>query len=126
MAMAELITVDGIQYYFDPGQIAAISDRDPSTGNATTCVFGLSPSGYLRVAESVQELMSRVKLASKFGKLTRADGASIWVNASLVNSIRSRAASDRKDVNSVVFSPSGPFFLKDIPANVSKALRICD
>jgi hypothetical protein len=122
--MADLITADGIQYYFDPGQIAAISDHDPSTGDVTTCVFGLSPRGYLRVEESVREFMSRVKLADKFGQLTLADGASIWVNASLVSSIRSRAASDENDVNSVVFVPSGPFFLKDIPSNVSKVLRI--
>jgi len=85
-------------------------------------VFGLSPRGYLRVEENIEEFMRRVKLAGKLGQLTLADGASIWVNASLVSSIRARAATDKNDVNSVVFVPSGPFFLKDTPSDVSRIL----
>jgi hypothetical protein len=58
----DLVTVDGIQYYFASGQIAAISDRGLSTRDITTCVFGLTPSGYLQFKENVQDFMSHLKL----------------------------------------------------------------
>jgi len=122
--MATLTTADGIQYYFDPNGIVAISDRDPSTATAVTCVYGLSASGYLRIGEGAQQFMTRLNIAAKFAQLTRADGASIWVNGSAVTSIRSRVATDQSGVNAVIFAGSTPYMIKELPAAVAAALHI--
>ena len=97
--MAMLTTVDQLQYYFDPKGIVALSDHDPSTGKAVTCVYGIS-TAYLHIGESVQQLMTRLQIAANFGQVTRADGSPMWINNSAVTSIRSRVSTDPAGVNS--------------------------
>jgi hypothetical protein len=40
--VASLKTVESVDYYCDPSDIAVISDRDPFSGAKITCVFGIS------------------------------------------------------------------------------------
>lgn len=122
--MASLTTTAGIQYFFDPNGIVAISDCDPSTGSAVTCVYGLSSSGYLQISESVQQFMTRLNIAAKFGQLTRADGASIWMNGSSVTSVRSRVATDQAGVNSVVWAGTVSYMVKEARTAVAAAFHI--
>lgn len=105
--MATLTTVANVQYYFDPDNIAAISEFDPAGGGAVTCVYGISTS-YLMIAETPQAFMSGIGIAQKLVSLTRPDDTAIWINASSVVSIRSRVASDGPGVNALISFASMP------------------
>jgi hypothetical protein len=105
--MGTLTTVDDVQYYFDPSNIAAISDYDPAGGGAVTCVYGIS-TGYLMVAETPQAFMAAVGIAGKLVQLTRPDDTAVWINGSSIVSIRSRVASDGPGVNALIFFASMP------------------
>jgi hypothetical protein len=85
--MANLTTLDSMQYLFDPGAIAAIADRDELTGADATVVYGLAPQG-LKATESVDALLRRLGLASAFAKLTRPDGSSILIHGGSVSVVR--------------------------------------
>jgi hypothetical protein len=99
--MATLTTVEGAQYYFDPKGIVAISDHDPSTGRAVTCVYGIS-TAYLHVAAPAQQFITGLTNAGEYKQLTRADGSPIWINTSAVTSIRSHVTTDPAGVNAVI------------------------
>jgi hypothetical protein len=77
--MANLTSIGGIQFVFDPAAIVAIADRDADTGEAVTVVYGLT-AGQLRVPESVQGLLNRLGLSQKFAKLTRPNNTSVWMS----------------------------------------------
>lgn len=121
--MATLATVDQVQYYFDPKGIVALSDHDPSTGQAVTCVYGISAQ-YLKTAEGVQQLMARLKIANNFGQLTRTDGSPIWISCSAVTSIRSRVASDPAAVNAVVVAGPITQSIRDAPDIAATKLQV--
>jgi hypothetical protein len=122
--MATLTTVDNVQYYFDPDNIAAISDHDPAGGGAVTCVYGISTT-YLMIAETPQAFMIAVGVADKLAKLTRPDGTAIWVDGSSVVSIRSRVASDGPNVNALISFASMPTQgVKEAAATVAALLKI--
>lgn len=85
--MAQLTTTAGEVIDFDPAAVTALSDRDAETGEAVTCVWGLA-AGVLRTAEGVPALLARLHLATDFARLTRPDGASVWLAAKAVFSVR--------------------------------------
>jgi hypothetical protein len=85
--VAELTTKEGLAFFFDPGALLAVADRDVDTGEATTTVYGLSDRP-LRLVESVQAFLSRIAVVSSFASLTRLDNTPIWVNCRAVRVIR--------------------------------------
>lgn len=102
--MASITTLDGMQYLFDPGVIAAVADRDELTGENVTVVYGLTPQGQ-RVSEPVGTLLQRLNLASAFAKLTRADGSAILINGKSVSVARQPVpGQDPQGVNAVIFA----------------------
>lgn len=122
--MASLTTVDKVQYYFDPSNIAAISNHDPSSGAAMTCVYGIS-AGYLKIEETAQAFMTRLNIGPKFAVLTRTDGAAIWVNRSSVTSIRTRVATDGAGANALLLLSSLPLqSVKETAAAAAAALGL--
>jgi hypothetical protein len=85
--MAELTTKEGLQYFFDPGALIAVADRDVDTGESNTTVYGLGARP-LRLTESVQAFLSRIAAIGSFASLTRLDNSPIWVNCAAVEAIR--------------------------------------
>lgn len=121
--MATLTTVEGVLYYFDPKGIVALSDHDPSTGRAVTCVYGISVQ-YLHVAETVQQFMARLNIANDFGQVKRADGAPMWINTSAVISIRARVATDPAGVNGVIVAGPITQSIQDAPDAAAATLKV--
>ena len=85
--MADLTTTDGYQYTFNPKSVVIITDHDAVTGEAVTCVYGVGP-GWLKVGEPVDGFLDRVGISANFAKLTRGNGAPIWIAGAAVASIR--------------------------------------
>jgi hypothetical protein len=85
--MADLTTVDGVQISFDSAAVSAVADRDPITGSAVTCVYGVT-GGMLKIAEGVDAFLGRLGIANKFAKLNRPDGSPVWINAPGVKTLR--------------------------------------
>lgn len=85
--MATLTTIGGVQITFVARAISAIADHDASTGQAVTCIYGLSDND-LQIRESVPAFMARLKIADKFAQLTRPNSSPVWLNGSAVSSIR--------------------------------------
>ena len=85
--MASLTTTAGEAIDFDPAAVTALSDRDPETGEAVTLIYGLA-AGELKVSERVDALLHRLQLAADFARLTRPDGASVWVAGKAVAFVR--------------------------------------
>jgi hypothetical protein len=85
--MAELTTVDGHQFVFDPTSVSAVADRDPTTGTAATCIHGLTPN-VVRIHETVAGFLDRLAIAGRFARLTRPDHSPIWINGALVRFLR--------------------------------------
>ncbi len=85
--MAEVTTVEGYQYIFDPKVVTIITDRDASTGQTVTGVYGIT-AAVVRIAETPDDFMSRLKIVGKFVKLTRPNASPIWINAAAVSSLR--------------------------------------
>jgi hypothetical protein len=68
--MATLTTVDGIQITFAPKGVAGHADYDANTGLAVTCVYGVTRET-LRISESVEKFMRRLRITKNFAQLTR-------------------------------------------------------
>jgi hypothetical protein len=120
--MATLTTATGFRYYFQPSKLVAISDRDPSTQQATTCVYGLSGSGKLPIPGSPQQLISQLSVASVFfGQLTGPDGTTYWFNKSSVTSV-SNGVAGHPGANSVVFAGGKNFFVRETLASAASSL----
>jgi len=88
--MADLTTVDGYHMVFDPSNVLEVSDHDPVSGEAVTCVYGVTAS-YVRIAESVAAFLARIGVAAGFAKPTRPSGFPVWLNAKAVGLIRAPA-----------------------------------
>jgi hypothetical protein len=101
--VADLTTVDGLQFSFDPAAVSAVTDRDPDTGAADTCVYGIT-AGFVKIRETVNGFLGRLGIAGKFAKLTKPNGAPVWINAPAVTSVRAASTSlgDPPKANSVV------------------------
>ena len=85
--MPTLTTIDGAQFTFTVKAVVALTDHDASTGQAVTCVYGITKV-VLHINESVVVFLGRLKIAKNFAQLTRPNGSPIWVNAGAVASIR--------------------------------------
>ena len=104
--MADITTLDGVRFLFDPGAIAAVADRDAGATQPGTVIYGLAPAA-LRVSGSVDALLQRLGLASSFVKLTRADGSPILINGKSVGVARQPLSGEyASGVSSVVFAGS--------------------
>lgn len=86
--MADLTTIDGLQFHFDPSVVTAVADHDADTLDAVTTVYGLSDRP-LRLAETAEGFLARIGVAQTFAKLTRLNDTFIWVNCVAVTVIRS-------------------------------------
>jgi hypothetical protein len=124
--MATLTTTTGFQYFFQPANVVAISDRNPLTQQATTCVYGLSAGGgtggLLPITGSVQDLMSQLKGADKFGEVTGPDGTNYWFNVSLITSVSNAVGDSHAGANSVVFAGGQNFFITEPLASAASLL----
>ena len=85
--MASLTTTNGAQFTFDPNSVIAVADHDAATGEAVTCVYGLT-AGVLKIYEAVVAFLARIGVTAKFATLTRPNGSPIWINGSSVSTIR--------------------------------------
>lgn len=104
--MADVTTVDGLRFLFDPGAIAAIADRDAGATGPGTVIYGIAPAA-LRVSESVDALLQRLGLASCFASFTRADGSPVLINGKSVAVARQPLTGEYAiGVNSVIFAGS--------------------
>jgi hypothetical protein len=121
----QLTTTDGRRIGFDPGAIVAIANRDPDTGVAVTCIYGLSPpAAFIRISESVGTFLARLDIASWFVKLTRPDGSSVWINAAAVILLRKPLPGEyRSGAKSVVFAPGLRQAVMQDPAIVKAAVE---
>lgn len=86
--MAELTTIDGLEFHFDPSAVTAVADHDADTLQAVTTVYGLS-DGRLRIADSAEGFLNKIGVAQSFVKLTRPNGMLIWINCKAVTVVRS-------------------------------------
>jgi hypothetical protein len=121
----QLTTTDGRRLGFDPAAIVAIADRDPDTGAAVTCIYGLSPPGaFIRISESVATLLARLGIASWFVKLTRPDRSPVWINAAAVFLLRKPLPGEyRADTKSVIFANGLRQAVTQDPAIVKAAVE---
>jgi hypothetical protein len=121
----QLTTTDGRRIGFDPGAIVAIADRDPDTGAAVTCIYGLSPpSAFIRISEPVGAFLARLSIVSWFVKLTRPDGSPVWINAAAVILLRKPLPGEfRADARSVVLAPGLWQAVTQDPAMVKAAVE---
>ena len=85
--MATLMTVDRLQFSFDPDSVAVVTDHDAGTGVAVTCVYGIANSD-LHIAESVAAFLSRLGITTNFAQLTRPNDSPVWIQGKAVSSIR--------------------------------------
>ena len=84
--MAELTTIEGFKYNFEPNAVFAVADRDVVTGNQVTCVYGVTATD-LKIDETVQDFMARLGIANNFVVLTRPNDWPIWIGAGAVSSV---------------------------------------
>lgn len=122
--MASLTTVDQVQYYFSPNSIVAISDHNPSTRSAVTCVYGLSMRAFLPIQESVQEFLSRLNIAANFVQLTGPSEVLYWINTSSAVSVCPPAMGAPVGTNAVVWAGSTNFFVTEAPAKAASLLKL--
>ena len=121
--MATLTTTDGIQITFVGKAVSALTDHDASTGEAVTCVYGITNSA-LRLIESVQAFMTRIKIADNFAKLTRPNGFPVWINGAAVSSIRAPLSNEYvMGVNTVIFANGLTQGVKEPPPDVTMLIN---
>jgi hypothetical protein len=111
--MPVLTTTEGHQITFVARAIAALADHDAVTGEAVTCVYGIT-IGLLKTAETVQAFMARLEIAQNFAQLTRPNGSPIWINGAAVSSIRAPRPSEYvAGVSTVVSAGAMSFGVKE-------------
>ena len=121
--MATLTTTGGVQITFVARAISAIADHDASTGQAVTCIYGLSDND-LQIRESVPAIMARLKIANNFAQLTRSNGSPVWLNGSAVTSIRPPLPNEYvAGVNTVIFAAALTQGVKEPPDVVTTAIN---
>ena len=70
--MPTLTTTGGTQVTFVAAAVSALVDHDASTGKSVTCIYGVTNT-VLRISESVQAFMTRLKFTRKFAQLNSAE-----------------------------------------------------
>ena len=125
--MPTLTTVHGLQFNFSADSVVAIVDRDASTCEDVTCVYGITKNGFLKTNESVQGLMSRLGLDAKFAQLTRPNGSPVWINKSSVSVVRPPLPGEYTDgVNAIVFTSALTQGVGESPSDTMAALNFPD
>jgi hypothetical protein len=120
--MAVLTTVGGMQLSFDPGALTAVADHDASTGAAVTCIYGIA-KGPVDIDEPVDAFLARLGVTQKFAKLTRANGAPIWINGSAASLVRAPLPGEYiAGVNAVIFTGALTQGVTETPAAAIAAL----
>jgi hypothetical protein len=123
ITMATLTTVDGIQITFVPKAVTALVDHDANTGLAVTCVYGVTKEE-LRISESVEAFMKRLRITKNFAQLTRPNGFAVWINGSAVVSIRAPLPNEYVvGVKTVIFADSLTQGVKESPADVTAVVN---
>jgi len=121
--MATITTVDGIQITFSPKTISVITDHDAVTGEAVTCVYGITVAA-LRTKEPAPTLMKRLRIAANFAQLTRPNGSPVWIDGASVSSLRAPLPDEFVDgVNTVVFASALTQGVKESPSVATAALN---
>ena len=121
--MATLTTVDGIQITFAPKAVSGLADHDANTGLAVTCVYGVTKET-LRISETVEAFMRRLRITKNFAQLTRPNDCPVWIDGSAVNSIRAPLPNEYVEgVNTVVFTDSFTQGVKESLADVTAAVN---
>jgi uncharacterized protein YlzI (FlbEa/FlbD family) len=118
-----LTTAEGIQITFAAKAVSMLTDHDASTGQAFTCVYGVT-NGLIRISESVPGFMLRLKMAQNFAQLTRANGSPIWINGGAVSSIRAPLPNEYvAGVNTVVSLDSFMQGVRETPDEVTTLIN---
>jgi hypothetical protein len=121
--MATMMTTGGLQYTFSPKAVSALADHDASTGEAVTCVYGVTDTK-IRISESVVTFLTRLKIAANFAQFTRPNGSPVWINGSSVATIRSPVQGEYiPGVNTVISAAGLTQGVKEAPAAVTAALN---
>jgi hypothetical protein len=121
--MATLTTVDGIQITFVAKAVAALADHDANTGLAVTFVYGITKEE-LRISESVEAFMKRLRITKNFAQLTRPNGFAVWINGSAVVSIRAPLPNEYvASVKTVIFADSLTQGVQESTADVTTAVN---
>lgn len=124
-SMATLTTIDGIKFTFSPSEISAVTDHDALTGEAVTCVYGLTAAP-LKIKEAADTFLGRLGITLKFAKLTRANGSPIWINALAVSTLCAPLPGDYVDgVNCLVSVGSLTQGITEDPAEARAAINAC-
>ena len=121
--MPQLVTLEGIQFYFAAMAVTAIADSDADTGERVTTVYGLA-AGRLRISTSPEKFLQSVHAADAFVELTRPDDSHVWINASAVAVIHSSVREeDSTDAHCVIPLGGTRFAVKETPDEVVRLLN---
>ena len=121
--MADLTTIDGLQFSFTPDAVIAVTDHDAVTGQAVTCVFGITPYP-LRINETVDGFLARIGVNGDFAQLTRPNGSPIWICAKAVSALCAPLPGEYVDgVQSVISLGSMTQGVEEAPAAVKAAVN---
>lgn len=121
--MATITTVDGTTFLFDPGGISVITDGDPLTGIKGTMVYGVMPQG-LRITDTVDQLLQRLKLAQAFAKLSQADGSLVLISGKSVGAARQAFAGEyEQDGLTVIFVGASGHAVRESLADAQQAIN---
>ena len=110
--MADLMTLDGLQYYFDPAAVTAVADHDPDTLHAVTTVSGLT-NGRLRLAEKPEAFLARIGATQWFARFTQMTDTFVWINCTAVAVLRAAGPDEHPDAQAVVVAGSQTFVVKE-------------
>jgi hypothetical protein len=121
--MATLTTVGGLQITFTPSSVELLADHDASTGAAVTCVYGVTKD-MLKIVETVQNFLSRVRITKNFAQLTRPNGSPVWISGSAVSSLYAPGPGEYvAGVNTVVVTGALTQGVQEAPAAATTALN---
>ena len=121
--MPQLVTLEGIQFYFNVAAVAAVADSDADTGERVTTVYGLA-AGRLRISTSPEKFLQSIHAAAQFVELTRLDDSHVWINAPAVAVIHSPVRDEDSTLAICVIPLGGTrFAVKETPDEVLRLLN---
>jgi hypothetical protein len=99
---AELTTVGGHTFLFDPGNVTMVEIKSlaqgeelirPNHSGSATWVYGITPRP-LPISETIPEFLGRLNLTEDFAMFTLRNGAETWVKCSAVAYLRAPIPGD--------------------------------
>lgn len=121
--MPQLMTLEGIRFYFEALAVSAVADSDADTGERVTTVYGLA-AGRLRISDSPEKFLQSAHAADKFVELTRLDDSHVWINVSAVAVIHSPVGEeDSAQANCVIPVGGIRFAVKETLDEVRRLLN---